>query len=55
MGVSAPPPAFRRDKPLRSGYVLEYVGDLPVAVVEARRWRKGAAGRLEHTAGRMGR
>lgn len=38
---------FRRDKPLRADYVLEYAGDLPVAVVEAKRWRTDAADGLE--------
>ncbi|MGH3158831.1 MAG: DEAD/DEAH box helicase family protein [Streptosporangiaceae bacterium] len=38
---------FRRDAPLRADYVLEYAGDLPVAVVEAKRWRKDAADGLE--------
>jgi type I restriction enzyme, R subunit len=38
---------FRQDQPLRADYVLEYAADLPVAVVEAKRWRTDAADGLE--------
>ncbi|RCG32399.1 DEAD/DEAH box helicase [Sphaerisporangium album] len=38
---------FRRDPPLRADYILEYASDLPVAVVEAKRWHKDAADGLE--------